>query len=447
MKSDRAIPHARKGTSVPWLFVFLSMCLLSLPALTTESFAASLTGDSRTYVQSRETMDGKKLLPFYEYLNLSVQDLPNDSVSIHLGGWMYLLGSNALGSDKRQDSDLQYGYVSYRANERNGVVNLGRVMVFEGVAAERIDGIYARTDIKGGFGISAFGGAPVETGDDLPGNNTIYGARLSHQYAGLYTVGLSYLNQEKNDLNFREEQGIDLWVKPINKVEVMGRSAYNMETNGWMEHTYYLVLGPFANLRFNTEASWINYEDYFTGVTTPALKLTPDWSFIYAKERVNILGEEVVYEFNKNWSFSVDYKSYGYHVAGGATYYGAKATYAVPKAYNAGIAFHKMDGETNALKYKYDEFRIYASKKMNKVDLAIDVIDIKYAEPINDVTNAYSATIAAGYEFAHNVKAGLDVEYAKNPEYDKDVRVFAKVIWGFDAGSGSSTPAKTKEGN
>ena len=32
-----------------------------------------------------------------------------------------------------------------------------------------------------GFGIAVFGGAPAETGTDLPGNSTIYGARLSLQ--------------------------------------------------------------------------------------------------------------------------------------------------------------------------------------------------------------------------------------------------------------------------
>jgi hypothetical protein len=307
-----------------------------------------------------------------------------------------------------------------------------------------VDGIYARTDIKGGFGISAFGGSPVETGTDMPGNSIIYGGRVSHQKAGLYTIGLSYLKEEKNSNTFREEEGIDLWLRPVNKVELMGRSSYNAETNGWMENTYYLILGPFDKLRFNTEASWINYADYFAGATTNVFKFTPGGP-LDPNEKVNILGEEVVYAINMNWTVSVDYKAYGYDVAGSASYYGAAATYTMPKSYNAGLSLHKMDGDTDRL--KYDEYRIYASKKFDKIDVAVDLLDVKYKESINGVTSAYSAAIGAGYELKHNLKLGLDVEYSKNPDFDKDVRVFAKAVYGFDLGGGTSAPQdKPKEG-
>jgi hypothetical protein len=103
-----------------------------------------------------------------------------------------------------------------------------------------------------------------------------------------------------------------------------------------------------------------------------------------------------------------------------------------------------MDGDTNRL--KYDEYRIYASKKIDKIDLAVDLLDMKYKESINDVTNAYSATIAAGYELKHNLKLGLDFEYAKNPDFDKDVRAFAKVVYSFDTGGSHAPQDKPKEG-
>ncbi len=427
---------------IVFILFLVQPVLLMLPGI---SPAVEIAGTSNTYLQSRESADGSKLLPLYEYLDFNVQDLGKESVSVHFGGWLgYDLQDDSFGNDKKKGSDLQYGYVSYRTKENNAVVNLGRVMVFEGVAAERLDGIYARTDIKGGFGIAVFGGAPVETGDNLPGNNTIYGARISQQSAGLYTIGLSYLKEEKNSVNFREDEGIDLWFRPVNKVELMGRSSYNAETKGWMEHAYYLVLGPFDKLRFNTEASWINYEDYFAGATTNVFKLTLGGP-LDPKEKVSILGEEVFYAINSNWAASMDYKNYSYNLAGSAGYYGAKVTYALPKSYNAGISVHKMDGDTNRL--KYDEYRIYASKKINKFDVAVDVMDVKYKEPINGVTSAYSATIAAGYELKHNLKVGLDIEYAKNPDFNKNVSTFAKVIYGFDLGGGShGSQDKPKEG-
>jgi hypothetical protein len=90
-----------------------------------------------------------------------------------------------------------------------------------------------------------------------------------------------------------------------------------------------------------------------------------------------------------------------------------------------------MDGDTDRL--KYDEYRIYMSKKISKADIAIDLLDVKYKEDINGVDNAYSATLAAGYELTEKLKAGADVEYSKNPDFDKDVRLFLKFIYQFDA--------------
>ena len=421
----------------------ITMLLVSL-FIPTVSPAVSLSGNSNTYVQSRESASGASLMPLYEYLDFNVQDVGKETISVHFGGWLgYDLKDDSFGNNKKKGSDLQYGYVSYRAKERNTVVNLGRVMVFEGVAAERLDGVYARTDIKGGFGLAAFGGATVETGTELPGNSTIYGGRVSHQNTGLYTVGLSYLNEDKNSDIWRREGGLDLWLRPMNKVEVTGKSAFNFQTTGWMEHSYYLMLGPFDKLRFNTEATWINYADYFSASTTNVFKMTPGGP-IDPRENVNILGEEIFYSIDNNWAVSVDYKKYGYDIAGSANYFGAKATYVLPKSYNAGLSIHKMDGDTNRL--KYDEYRVYASKKIDKIDVAVDILDVKYKEAINNVTNAYSVTLAAGYELTQRLKLGADLEYSKNPDFDKDMLIFAKLVYRFDFASASQKPAAAAPG-
>lgn len=417
----------------------LMLILLLLPA---NAQAVSISGDSNTYLRARESAEGANILSAYEYLNIAAQDFGKENLSFHAGGWLrYELGAKPQEENhnkwlgRQAYSDLQYGYLSYRCAERNAAVNVGRVMVFEGVAAERVDGISARMDITGGFAISAFGGVPAETGNNTPGSSAIYGGRISHQSANLYTVGLSYLKEEKSSDTFRQEAGLDVWVKPAGKVEVMGRSSYNLQTVGWMENTYYLVLGPFDKLRFNTEASWINYADYFAGATSNVFKLTPGGP-IDPKEKVSILGEEIFYAINANWAASVDYKKFGYDIAGSANYYGGKASFTMPKAYNAGVSIHKMDGENSRL--KYDEYRIYASRKMDKLDMTADFLDVQYKEAINGVTNAYSATIAAGYEMTEKLKLGADLEYSKNPDFDSEVRFFLKLNYRFDAAPGKS---------
>ncbi len=184
---------SQAGRPPAWIRLVVVTTLLVSVSMPLAAAAVDVSGTSNTYLLSRKQADGTRLTPAYEYLDFNVQNLGDEAVSAHFGGWFrYDL------SEQTSNSDVQYGYLSFRSKSDNSIVNLGRVMVFEGLAAERVDGLYARTDLAGNFGISAFGGSPVETQIDLPGNNLIYGARLTHQAPGVYRVGVSYLKEEKN---------------------------------------------------------------------------------------------------------------------------------------------------------------------------------------------------------------------------------------------------------
>ena len=428
MRTDTILHFKRGGTAASGTFfaVFAVIALLVLVPINAP--AASLAGSSNTYVQSREQADGTKLIPLYEYLDFNVQNMAGESVTAHFGGW-YRYDINEQTTNK----DVQYGYLSFKSKTANSMVNLGRVMVSEGVAAERVDGIYARTDLLANFGVSAFGGVPVETEIDLPGNNVIYGARLSHQVPGVYRIGVSALKEEKNKEDFRKEEGVDLWLSPVNKVELLGKSNYNIITKEWMEHNYVLVLGPFANLRLNTTVSSINYKSFFTGATTAAFFFQP--GVIDPNEKVKILGEEVSYGVTGDLNVSVDYNAYDYEIAGNAKKIGGNIRYSVVKSGGAGLSVHKMDGGTDLL--KYSEYRVYGYKKIGKADITLDALDVRYDVARNNVKDAYSVTLAASYEVLERLNLGADIEYAKNPDFNKDVRGFLKLIYQFDLGYGN----------
>ncbi len=428
MKISTKHNRMKMGSPPYWAGFVAVAAVIFLTSFPISASAADISGTSRSYLTSRELTDGARILPGYEYLDFQIQNLGSDTISAHFGGW-----AGYDFKEKTGDNDIQYGYLSYKSKTANAMVNLGRVMVFEGVAAERVDGIYARTDLKGDFAISAFGGSPVETLINLPGNNTIYGARLSHQMPGLYRIGVSYLKEEKNSQDFREEEGIDVWVHPVNKVDITGRSNYNALTKDWMENTYNLILGPFDKLRLITEASWINYKDYFTGATMAAFLLQPG-GVLDPNEKVRKLGEEIAYALTDKVNVSVDYRTYDYEIAGSAKYYGGNLRYNAASG-GAGLSAHRMDGDAD--RNKYSEYRVYGYKKIDKMDLALDLLDVKYDAPINGVTNSYSASLAAGYDVLQNLKLGADVEYQKNPDFNKDVRAFLKAIYRFDVGSGA----------
>jgi len=68
------------------------------------------------------------------------------NASFGAGGWGRVdLGEKS--GDSNPYGDLQYGYVGYGGNKDNLLVNAGRQFIAEGVATERIDGVYLRSDL------------------------------------------------------------------------------------------------------------------------------------------------------------------------------------------------------------------------------------------------------------------------------------------------------------
>lgn len=397
--------------------------------------ALELSGQSRTYLQSRETADSSQLLPLFEYLDFKADDLGSKQVSFHFGGWLrYDLRDESAGNE-RENSDLQYAYLRVKAKNTDLDMDLGRILVNEGVASEQIDGASLHAALLAGFGIAAFGGSPVETKFDDRSGDSIYGGRISHSVQNVYRVGFSYL-EEKNDRNdFRKEEGIDIWLRPFSKMDILGNSFYNSLTSAWMNHSYYLTLGPFAGLRLSALGTKVSYGDYFTSSTTSAFKFDP--AVIDPGEKLSTTGGEAAYTFGGTVTLSADYKKHSYDIAGDADYFGGKLSYFSTKA-GFGVAWHRMDGVTDRL--KYDEYRAYASGKSGKFDLTADYFIVHYDATIDGINDAYAAVLAAGFDFSKRMRLAADVEYARNPFYKEDVRGLVKLVYNFDSAGAPKGP-------
>ena len=407
------------------LFVLPQLFLIA-PAIASDY---TLSGESRTIVRMRTTTDDKDLFPLYEYLNMSLSKKLEDgaSLSMHLGAWGRVDLADKTTSEYT-DSDLQYGFLSYRGAKNNSVINLGRQFVVEGVAAEKLDGLYVRNDFIGGITTAAFVGAPVASETDSGVANLVYGARISHSIPKYYSIGLSFLkNEQDTGAQYREEEGIDLWFHPINQVDVVGRSSYNSITNDWMEHAYTLTITPAEPVRITAGVSAINYRDYMHTITTNALRPTnftinPNTSLITSNFGIS-------YRALKNLTIAADYKNYDYDTENNSDYYGGKVDFSL-QDFVAGAAFHHMYGNTDRLRYY--ETRLYALKKMKQLEMSADLTNVRYEERINGVRNSLSVTGSVGYEIKENLKLGANVEYSENPDFDNELRGLVKLTYAFD---------------
>jgi hypothetical protein len=406
------------------------------------SSALDLSGQSRTYLQSRQGADGTRYLPLYEYLNFNAGNAGSDAVTFHFGGWYrYDFQNEELGT--RSTGDLQYAYITMKKSMGNATVSLGRLWVNEGVASAQIDGAYARTDLKGGFTIAAYGGSPVETDNDTRSGDSIYGGRLSQGLPGIYTLGVSYLQEKNNSLDFRKEEGIDAWIRPFGKLELMGSSSYNAETKNWMQHQYHATVGPFSWFRLNLDVSKTWYKEYFAAVNSTQSMLMSAFSFtnIDPNETVTMTGGSIVMTPGGPLTVVADYRKYDYQVLNdSATYAGGSVAY-TGTGFSAGAAVHRMSGPTADL--RYDEQRAYVFKQIAKADVTLDFLHVAYDEAINGVSDAYTTTAAAGYSFTPKARFVADVEYAKNPDYNRDVRGMLTFVYAFDAKLGGAAKTTT----
>jgi hypothetical protein len=425
------------GTGVA---VLVSSMMWSAPSI---AYDYSFSGESSTIFRMRTTIDKKNLYPAYEYLRLNMTDNRSDGsgVSFYLGAWGRADLADKSG-EKNPDAELQYAYLTYRSATNNSVATVGRQFVSEGVAAERIDGVYLRTDIDYGFGASAFAGNSVITEPTYQGGAVTYGARISQSNKKYYNVGLSVLKSDhENNSRFREESGIDLWLHPLAQIDLTGRSNYNAMTSGWMESSYGLTYSPLSTLRFGADFAHVNFKDYLYGVTTSALSITnPVWKM---NEKQTAVGASVGYTGVKNLSVIADYKFYSYDQSGDASYFGGKASYTFPEDLVVGGAIHRMEGYIDRL--RYTQARVFASKKIGHFDLTVDALNVNYDKSINGISNSYAITGAGGYEVNRKLKLGADVEYSKNPDFDREVRALVKATYLFDTKNAAEGGTKSEK--
>jgi hypothetical protein len=414
--------------------VFCSLVI----GLQAQANAASVSGESETIFRMQK-INERDLYPLYEYLRVSGSDNVRESgtLAINAGAWGRVDLQDRSG-EKNPYGDLQYGYVSYGGNKDNLQINAGRQFIAEGVATERLDGLYLRSDLAAGFGVAAFVGSPVVTTSNFKGGDVTYGGRISQGNLKYYSVGLSALRTDEDSSRIREEQGIDIWVHPLRQVDLVGRSSYNSITSGWMEHAYTLTITPLDKLRFTANLSQINYKDYFYQVTTSALSLTS--GLLNPKEDVLSLGGSLEYTPMKNFRIVVDYKNYDYAVAGQAQYYGGKATYSLPESYAAGLSYHRMAGEIDKL--KYDEYRIFASKNIGPVNLTVDLFDVHFESSINGIQNTYALSAAVGYAVTPALQVSGDVEYSRTTDSSNAVACMFKLVYRFDMNLGAEGRSK-----
>jgi hypothetical protein len=392
------------------------ICLCPVPA-----YSVDVAGRSRTILTDRETVFEDNILRLYEYVDISAGEISDSRLSVHASGWgRYDFDTPEEGD--RDEGDLSYAYLALPVDSIHSRLRIGRQYVYAGAAPEQMDGLYM-TFNRSGFGAGLFAGSPPGLDDDDRSGDSMYGGRLSHQMAGLYEIGASYLKEQNDSDDFREEYGGDIWISPISWLSVQGRSLYNNETDGWAEHAYRITVSGTMVMVFGEYAA-LDYEHFFQASTTSAFSaalLTPDESYTSSGGGVTLLLPDGLQAAGR-------YKHYSYEQAGDADTYGGDISYA-GDVISAGLSAGRTNGDTD--EQKYDMYRAFVSATGETLDLTLDGVLVAYDVEINGTDQSAVATGALGYRPMKSLRIGIEGTYSETPQFENETRGLFKIDYRF----------------
>ncbi|MGB3400721.1 MAG: hypothetical protein WBA34_11205 [Candidatus Deferrimicrobiaceae bacterium] len=406
-----------------WMGLCCAALLLLLPALLPAPCqAADITLSSRTYLlyYERDVAGGadKNFAPLYEYLSADANNLGDKPLSFHFYGWGRLDLADDTGDDG-YNGDLGSAYFQYLHPTGNAEMRLGRFFFVEGTAAEIMDGIFLKARTPVGFGLSVFGGVPVErTITSTDTGDSIYGGRLFFARPGFAELGVTYL-MEAGEFqgDDREMVGGDLWVRPGTWVELSGRAAYNVSTSALAQQRYVLRLTPYSRLDLAAGYEEYKYKDLFQTALHSAF-LSPS---IDPDDKAQIVFVIVDIEVASGLTLEGGVKDIRHDASdpGDATRFEAGLRYAYNDQKDVGglsAAIVSADRTEN----EYQEYRVFGTYSLDIWRFTLDALTQRYKEQISGIKDAYQVVGSAGWQVLPNLKLSGDVTYTRSPRFTED---------------------------
>ncbi len=386
--------------------------------------------------QSPPGFSKTNIVPATQYLGIDADKLGSDALSLHVYGWGRVDLDQRSTDEKSPDGDLSYGYLQYRFPLADGAIKAGRFFLYEGVAAEQIDGLYARADLAKGFTLSAYGGAPVQLDrDQRSKGDYITGGRMSYRVGGILELGVSglqegrvLLNKTTGETSDRQLVGGDIWLSPFKMIELRGRSTYNAAIGGIAEHSYLLTIRPVAPLTVSGEYNENHLKNYFTFSNLRSL-FDPTTGDVFKS-----YGAVVTWTVAKPVEFTADYRHYNRDTVGNTDRYGGELRLTLlDNKLRGGGAYHRVDAPTGV--NSFHEMRAYAMLDWNKVRGSVDAITDLYDDAIYGRRSAYEIQGSLGFRIVPNVTLSGDVSYGQNPQSAEEVKGLVRLTFNYTTAS------------
>lgn len=422
--------------------VHLKALIIGLAVVPGVAAASDLKLDSTTLVdfhqQSAPGFEKNSTAAGIEYFGLNIN--AGNGLFLHLYGW----GSTDFNNGINQ-SDLSTAYIDYRFPKSNALIRAGRFFVSDGVLNDQIDGGSVAADLKGGFRLSLYGGAPVrhdrdttlrynsvtDNTDVLKKGSYITGASLRYHLPNVLELSVSGVREgnmvvgpDDNVKDRRELVGADAWVRLLPKVEASGKVEYNTVIKGLADQRYSLVVKPLDRLTVSGEFNDYQFQKFFAFTTLPELFNNEE------NERMRSYGGAASYRLDFV-TLTGTYKYYD-RAAGTGDRYGANARFRMLDGHViTSVGYNRVNPApttvVGAINSSYDEYNAYVEGHAGRMSANVYGLVHHYTEPVFNRTNEYSVSGSLGVDVAPGLNLSGDIVYSQNPRLNEEVRGFLRL--------------------
>lgn len=447
-------------------YVALLATLLSATAWGQEVSLYGITM-AEMWKQNLPGFDQATYTPATQYLGIDATKLGSDNLSLHLFGWGRADLADASAYDgSKSGGYLNYGYLQYRFDQANAEIKAGRFTVNQSTGFEQVDGVSARTDLRGGFNISAFGGRPVhfKTVDSASQTDYnfqqdfIYGTRLAWRLPQVTEIGLSYLqdgSKPAQDLPrpsttdyTRKQVGLDLLITPTSSFDLRGRTVFDVakhpdvapgapDHSNIAEHDYTATWRLGSQVSVSGNYAERNYFAYFAGTNLPSLFKQND------NDMFRGWGGKVTWTTETNFQAVADYRHMHRETFGDANRAGGELRWSFnEKAVLLGVGGHWVnaldtkfvDPTQPYLSLSYKELRVWTLVAKGRFTASLDGILQRYESNnpyLAGTRNVYEAVASLGFQATANIKVSGDVSYGSNPVATHETKGLLKAEYRF----------------
>jgi len=383
----------------------------------------------RAFERDTDEEDDAAVVPAYEYLRFDIGALDQSGLSFHFYGWGRIDLADNEYYDDNPDAELLYGYLEYNQPDYGLNLTLGRQHVKAGVISNSIDGLGLKSALTPYFKFALYGGSPVGlSADGGRSGDSIWGGRVAGHKAAEYEVGFSYKKKNSDGDDDEEIAGLDLFAQlPLN-INFFGFSTYNLDTDGWGEHSYDIRFN-IKDFNFRPFYERFRYEDFFNTKDNSA---NPFRFLADTDEILSSVGTDVTWQRFDQLALGAKFNLYDYdHRDDNALYFEGNANWYLNGLTQIGGQLGRMDGDTDETRYFLSRAFFYWNQPAFLARLGFitgDVMYVSYDEEIYDQDYSLWFSLGGGMRFFDDaMEVKLSGDWSEDPYFDSDLRGLLKV--------------------